>query len=60
LELYKSDDFEAVTGKGVKTRIGRSPQKFALVENRKLMEEEKIDYESLEGDLRVLKEKPKR
>jgi len=59
LELHKAENFEAVTGKGVKARIGRSPQKFVLVGNRKLMEEERIDHTSLERDLKRLEEEAK-
>jgi len=54
LELYKAEEFEAVTGKGVKAKIGLSPQNFVLVGNRKLMEEEGIDRKSLEDDLKRL------
>ncbi|MFQ6068524.1 MAG: heavy metal translocating P-type ATPase [Candidatus Bathyarchaeia archaeon] len=56
LELYKVQEFEAVTGKGVKAKIGFSSQNFALVGNRKLMVEEKVDYNSLEDDLKRLEE----
>ncbi|MFQ6075926.1 MAG: heavy metal translocating P-type ATPase [Candidatus Bathyarchaeia archaeon] len=59
LELYKAEEFEAVTGKGVKAKTGLSPQKLALVGNRKLMTEEGVDYGSLEGDLRRLEEEAK-
>jgi Cu+-exporting ATPase len=54
LELYKAEDFEAVTGRGVKAKIGLSPQEFALVGNGKLMEDEDVDYKSLEDDLERL------
>jgi Cu+-exporting ATPase len=59
LELYKGKAFEAVTGRGVKAKIGLSSQKLALVGNRKLMEEEKIDFKSLEIDLKRLEEEAK-
>ncbi len=59
LELYKAEEFEAVTGRGVKAKIGLSPQKFVLVGNRKLMEEEGIDRKSLENDLKRLEEEAK-
>jgi len=59
MELYKADEFEAVTGRGVKAKIGLSPQKLALVGNRKLMEEEDVDYKSLEDDLKRLEEEAK-
>ncbi|UCE17007.1 MAG: copper-translocating P-type ATPase [Candidatus Bathyarchaeota archaeon] len=59
LKLHKADEFEAITGRGVKAKIGLSSQKFVLVGNRKLMEEEKIDYKSLEGDLKRLEEEAK-
>ncbi|MBE0511996.1 copper-translocating P-type ATPase [Candidatus Bathyarchaeota archaeon] len=54
LELYKAEEFEAVTGRGVKAKIGFSPQEFALVGNRKLMEEEEVEYKSVEDDLQRL------
>ena len=59
LELYKAVEFEAVTGRGVKAKIGLSPQKFVLVGNRKLMEEEGIDRKSLEDDLKRLEKEAK-
>jgi len=59
LHLYKAEEFEAVTGRGAKAKIGLSPQKFALVGNRKLMEENGIDYKSLEDDLKRLEEEAK-
>jgi Cu+-exporting ATPase len=59
LELYKGKTFESVTGRGVKAKIGLSSQKLALVGNRKLMEEEKIDFTSLEIDLKRLEEEAK-
>jgi len=48
-----------VTGRGVKAKIGLSSQKLALVGNRKLMEEEKIDFKSLEIDLKRLEKEAK-
>jgi Cu+-exporting ATPase len=59
LELYKGKAFEVVTGRGVKAKIGLSSQKLVLVGNRKLMEEEKIDFESLEIDLKRLEDEAK-
>jgi len=59
LELYKAEEFEAVAGRGVKAKIGVSSKKLALVGNRKLMEEEGIDYKSLEDDLKHLEEEAK-
>jgi len=59
LELHKAEEFEAVSGRGVKAKIGYSRQKFALVGNRKLMEEEGVDYTSLEDDLKRLEEEAK-
>jgi len=59
LELYKAEEFEAATGRGVKAKLGASSKKFAVVGNRKLMEEEGIDYKSLEDDLKHLEEEAK-
>jgi len=59
IKLYKAEAFEAVTGRGVKAKIGLSSQKLALVGNRKLMEEEKVDYKSLEADLKRIEEEAK-
>jgi len=57
LKLYKAEEFEAVTGRGVKAKIGLSPQKSVLVGNRKLIEE--VDYKSIEDDLKRLEEEAK-
>ena len=54
LKLYKAKEFDAVTGKGVKAKISLSPKRLVLVGNRKLMEEENIDYKSLEDDVKRL------
>ncbi len=51
LELHEAEEFEALTGRGVKAKVVLSSQKTALVGNRKLMEEERVDYGSLEQDL---------
>lgn len=59
LKLYKAEEFEAITGRGVKAKIKFSPKKFVLVGNRKLMEEEKVDFKSLEDDLKRLEEEAK-
>ena len=59
LELYKAEEFEAVTGRGARAKIGLSPQKFALVGNRKLMEEEAVDYKFIEDDLKRLEDEAK-
>ena len=59
LELYRGDDFEAITGRGVKARIGLSSQKLVLVGNRKLMDEQKVDFKSLEGVLERLEREAK-
>jgi Cu+-exporting ATPase len=57
LELYKLKRFEAVTGRGIKAEI--EGQSTVLVGNRKLMEEAKIDYESLEPALKRLEDEAK-
>ncbi len=59
LELYKVEEFEAVTGKGVKAKIDLSPKKFVLVGNRKLMEEKGVDYRLLEDNLKRLEKEAK-
>ncbi|UCD39669.1 MAG: copper-translocating P-type ATPase, partial [Candidatus Bathyarchaeota archaeon] len=59
LELYKAKEFDAVTGKGVKAKISLSPERLVLVGNRKLMEEEKVDFESIEDDVKRLEEEAK-
>jgi Cu+-exporting ATPase len=59
LELHKGKVFEVVTGRGVKANFGLSSQKLALVGNRKLMEEEKVDFKSLETVLKRLEEEAK-
>ncbi|MCW4026604.1 MAG: copper-translocating P-type ATPase, partial [Candidatus Bathyarchaeota archaeon] len=59
LGLYKADAFEAVTGRGVKAQVGLSPPRSALVGNRKLMEEERVDFKTLETHLKLLEEEAK-
>jgi len=57
LELFEVKKFEAVTGKGVKAEIDGSS--VILIGNRKLMEDEEIDYNSLESELVRLEEEAK-
>lgn len=59
LKLYEVGAFEAITGRGVKAQIKLSPKKNVLVGNRKLMEEEKIDFKSFESSLKRLEEEAK-
>jgi len=59
LELFKVEDFEAVTGRGVKAKISSSPKKLVFVGNRKLMEDEKVDFKALEDDVTRLEEEAK-
>ncbi len=54
LKLYKAEEFEAMTGRGVKAKIRVSSQELVLVGNRKLMEEKEVDYKSMEDDLQRL------
>ncbi len=49
--LYEGEAFEAITGRGVKATINRSSPKLVLVGNRKLMKEQKVDYQPLEDYL---------
>ncbi len=51
LELYEGEAFETITGRGVKAKIYLSSPKLVLVGNRKLMNEQKVDYQLLEGVL---------
>jgi len=51
LELLKAEGFEAVSGKGIKAELNGFR---ALVGSRKLMEEEEIDYSSMEPELERL------
>ena len=57
LELFEVKKFEAVTGKGVKAEIEGSS--VILIGNRKLMDDEEIDYNSLESELVRLEEEAK-
>jgi Cu+-exporting ATPase len=57
LELVKLEKFEAITGRGIKGEI--EGQSTVLVGNRKLMDEEGIDYSSLEQELERLEEEAK-
>jgi len=59
LELYEVEAFEAITGRGVRAQIKRSSQKNVLVGNRKLMEEERVDFKALESNLKRLEEEAK-
>ncbi len=59
LELFKVEDFEAVTGRGVRANVRSSPKKLVFVGNRKLMEEERVDFKFLEDDLKRLEEEAK-
>ena len=57
LELLKLNKFEAITGRGIKAEI--EGQHKVLIGNRKLMDEAKIDYSSLEPELTRLEEEAK-
>jgi Cu+-exporting ATPase len=57
LELSKLEQFEAVTGRGIKADI--EGQSTVLVGNRKLMDEAKINYEGLEPALKQLEDEAK-
>ncbi|UCD26650.1 MAG: heavy metal translocating P-type ATPase, partial [Candidatus Bathyarchaeota archaeon] len=59
LELYEIGAFEAITGRGVRAQIKRSSPKNVLVGNRKLMEEERVDFKVLESDLKRLETEAK-
>jgi len=57
LELHALKRFEAVTGRGIKAQI--EGQSVVLVGNRKLMDEAKINYSSLEPSLKRLEDEAK-
>jgi len=57
LELVKLEKFEAITGRGIKGE--NKGQSTVLIGNRKLMDEEGIDYSSLEPELKRLEEEAK-
>jgi Cu+-exporting ATPase len=57
LKLMKMEKFEAITGRGIKGEI--EGQSTVLVGNRKLMDEEGVDYSSLELELKRLEEEAK-
>ncbi|UCC33613.1 MAG: copper-translocating P-type ATPase [Candidatus Bathyarchaeota archaeon] len=57
LKLAKLEKFEAITGRGIRGEI--KGQITVLVGNRKLMDEEGIDYSSLESELKRLEEEAK-
>ncbi len=59
LGLYQVEGFEALTGRGVKAEVILSSQSMVLVGNRKLMNEEKVDFASLEAELTRLEEEAK-
>ncbi|MDH5267290.1 MAG: heavy metal translocating P-type ATPase [Candidatus Bathyarchaeota archaeon] len=57
LKLMKMEKFEAITGRGIKGEV--EGQNTVLIGNRKLMDEEGVDYSSLEPELRRLEEEAK-
>jgi len=57
LELVKLEKFEAITGRGIRGEI--EGQSTILVGNRKLMDEEGIDYSGFESELKRLEEEAK-
>jgi len=57
LALMKLEKFEAIAGRGIKGEI--EGQSIVLVGNRKLMDDEGIDYNSLESELKRLEEEAK-
>ncbi|MCK4478423.1 copper-translocating P-type ATPase [Candidatus Bathyarchaeota archaeon] len=57
LELVKLEKFEAIVGRGIKGEL--KGQSTVLVGNRKLMDEEGIDYSSLEPELKRLEDEAK-
>jgi Cu+-exporting ATPase len=65
LQLYNGVNFEAIAGRGVKAEIRLSPRKsvnaqqLVLVGSRKLMDEQKIDFKSLETVLTRFEEEAK-
>ena len=59
LDLFKVEDFESVTGRGVKAKVSSSPKKLVFVGNRKLMEDENVHFKSLEDNVERLEEEAK-
>ncbi len=59
LELYKGEDFEAITGRGMKAKITLASPILVLVGNRKLMKEQKIDFKPLEKVLKRFEQEAK-
>jgi Cu+-exporting ATPase len=57
VELFEVKNFEAVTGKGVKAEV--EGQSWILIGNRKLMDDEGIDYSSLDSDVVRLEDEAK-
>ncbi|MEE8323392.1 MAG: heavy metal translocating P-type ATPase [Candidatus Bathyarchaeia archaeon] len=57
LELHQLKKFEAITGRGIVGEI--SGQSTILIGNRKLMEDNKIDYATLESELERLENEAK-
>ncbi len=65
LQLYNGVNFEAIAGRGVKAEIRLSPgksvnaQQLVHVGSRKLMDEQKIDFKSMETVLKRFEEEAK-
>jgi Cu+-exporting ATPase len=57
LELMKLNKFESITGRGIKGDI--EGQSTILIGNRKLMDDGKIEYASLESELKRLEDEAK-
>ncbi len=57
LELSKLEQFEVATGRGIKAEI--KGHKAVMIGNRKLMDEARIDYSSLEKVLKRLEDEAK-
>ena len=59
LRLPKITSFEALLGRGVKAKINSSLEDFVIVGNRKLMNEENIDFKKFENVVLQLEQEAK-
>ncbi|MHA2006696.1 MAG: heavy metal translocating P-type ATPase [Promethearchaeota archaeon] len=59
IEILAIDNFESITGKGVKAKINTSIEKIVLVGSKKLMDEFNVDHSSVESKLREREEEAK-
>ncbi|MHA2339822.1 MAG: heavy metal translocating P-type ATPase, partial [Candidatus Hodarchaeales archaeon] len=59
IEFLNIDNFESITGKGVKAKINSSHEKIVLVGSKKLLDDFNVDHSSVESKLKEREEEAK-